>query len=428
MSGGPRSQAPSSQGPASQGRGVSRRGFLGGLGLTGAGLAVGAAAGASLSSNGSADESAAVTAFHGDRQAGITTPAQQRMMFGAFDVAGADKAQLRELLSRWSAAAALMTRGLPVGPTEAAPGSPPVDTGEAVGLGPGGLTITVGFGASLFDGRFGLADHLPDALAPLPPLPGDTVLDPAISGGDLCVQACASDPQVAFHVLRNFARMGRGTVTTRWMQEGFGRASSTSADQKTPRNLFGFKDGTNNTKTDDEFRDWVWVDDSADQPWMQGGSYLVTRKIAMSIETWDSDAIADQERVFGRVKGSGAPLGHTGEFDEISLTAPGPDGTPAIDPNSHVALAHPDNNAGVKLLRRSYNYTGGINPATGHLDAGLFFIAYQRDPHTQFAALQRQLGRRDNLNEYIKHLSSSVFACPPGVRGGGDYWGSELLA
>lgn len=412
-------------------RGVSRRGFLGGLGLTGAGLAVGAAAGAGIASavdSGETPDADVATPFYGDRQAGITTPAQQRMMFGAFDLTTTDKAKLQDLLTRWTAAAALMARGEPVGPTDAAPGSPPVDTGEAVGLGPGGLTITVGFGASLFDERFGLANRLPDALAPLPPLPGDTVLDSSISGGDLCVQACAADPQVAFHVLRNFARMGRGVVTLRWMQEGFGRASSTSADQETPRNLFGFKDGTNNTKTDEEFRDWVWVDDSADQPWMRDGSYLVTRKIAMNIETWDSDAIADQERVFGRVKGSGAPLGHTHEFDEISLTAPGPDGAPAIDPNSHVALAHPDSNGGVKLLRRSYNYTGGVNPATGHLDAGLFFIAYQRDPHTQFAALQRQLGRRDNLNEYIKHLSSSVFACPPGVREDGGYWGEELLA
>lgn len=408
-------------------RGVSRRGFLGGLGLTGAGAVVGAVAGASLAGADAVDESAETTPFFGPRQAGITTPAQQRMMFGAFDVTGAGKAQLQELLATWTAAAALMTRGEPVGPTEAAPGSPPVDTGEAVGLGPSGLTITVGFGASLFDDRFGLADRLPDALAPLPPLPGDTVLDPEISGGDLCVQACAADPQVAFHVLRNFARMGRGIVTLRWMQEGFGRASSTSADQQTPRNLFGFKDGTNNTKTDDEFRDWVWVD-QGDQPWMRDGSYLVTRKIAMSIETWDSDNIADQERVFGRVKGSGAPLGHTGEFDAIDLAARGSDGKPAIDPNSHVALAHPDSNGGVKLLRRSYNYTGGVNPATGHLDAGLFFIAYQRDPHTQFAAMQRQLGRRDNLNEYIKHLSSSVFACPPGVRGEDDYWGKGLLA
>lgn len=69
------------------------------------------------------------------------------------------------------------------------PGSPPVDTGEAAGLGSSRLTITVRFGASLFDDTFGIADRLPDALRPMGPLPGDAMLDPEISGGDLCVQA-----------------------------------------------------------------------------------------------------------------------------------------------------------------------------------------------------------------------------------------------
>ena len=54
----------------------------------------------------------------------------------------------------------------------------------------------------------------------------------------------------------------------------------------------------------------------------------------------------------------------------------------------------------------------------GELDAGLFFICFQRDPHVQFAALQRRLGSGDALNEYIKHTSSAVFAIPAGVSPG----------
>src|SRR6185436_8956816 len=100
------------------------------------------------------------------------------------------------------------------------------DTGEALGLTPARLTLTFGFGPSLFDGRFGAAAHRPAALRPLPPLPGDE-LDPARSDGDLCVQACADDPQVAFHAVRNLARIGRGAVVMRWAQLGFGRASTT---------------------------------------------------------------------------------------------------------------------------------------------------------------------------------------------------------
>ena len=53
-----------------------------------------------------------------------------------------------------------------------------------------------------------------------------TSSNPAESGGDLCVQACSDDPQVAFHAIRNLARIGRGTVVMRWSQLGFGRTST----------------------------------------------------------------------------------------------------------------------------------------------------------------------------------------------------------
>src|SRR5690606_29577274 len=118
------------------------------------------------------------------------------------------------------------------------------DTGEAHDLPAARLTVTFGFGPDLFrdrDGhdRFGLADHRPAALQPLPALPG-VALDPSRSGGDLCVQACADDPQVAFHAVRNLARLGRGIVDMRWSQLGFGRTSKPSDAQQTPRNLMGF--------------------------------------------------------------------------------------------------------------------------------------------------------------------------------------------
>jgi len=43
---------------------------------------------------------------------------------------------------------------------------------------------------------------------------------------------------------------------------------------------------------------------------------------------------------------------------------------------------------------------------------GLFFIAYQRDPRTQFVPLQQRLAA-DVLNEYIQHVGSALFAIPP---------------
>ncbi len=332
------------------------------------------------------------------------------------------------MLGTWAAAASRLTSGLPVGSVQTLPHSPPVDTGEALGLPPAALTITVGFGPSLFDDRFGLARRRPAALADLPALPGDA-LDPARSGGDLCVQACSNDPQVAFHVIRNFARIGRGTVVMRWSQLGFGRTSSTSTGQSTPRNLMGFKDGTNNIKFQDaaELNRFVWVGDETDQQWMRGGSYLVARRIRMMIESWDADELADQQNVFGRAKDTGAPLTGTSEFDKVDLAAKTTSGKPVIPADAHIRLASPESHGGQKLLRRGYSYTDGNDPATGQLDAGLFFIAFQQDPRKQFVPIQRMLGRHDALNEYIKHVGSAVFAVPPGVSAVGDWFGRSLF-
>ncbi|MEU4540014.1 iron uptake transporter deferrochelatase/peroxidase subunit [Streptosporangium sp. NPDC023825] len=369
--------------------------------------------------------------FYGEHQAGIVTPAQDRLHFVSFDVTTGKKAELAELLQEWTAAAARMTQGQEAGAFGAVggqPEAPPDDTGEALGLPASGLTLTVGFGGSLFDDRFGLASRRPAALADLPHLPGDALL-PEISGGDLCVQACAHDPQVAVHAIRNLARIGFGRVSVRWSQLGFGRTSSTSRAQATPRNLMGFKDGTANLKLEDvallKEQLWVGAGDGAD--WMTGGSYLVTRKIRMLVETWDRAPLAEQEQIFGRDKGEGAPLGGKAEFDVIDFDAKGPDGEALIKDDAHVRLAHPSHNGGARLLRRGYNYVDGSD-GLGRLDAGLFFIAYQRDPHRQFVAVQRSLAGKDSLNEYIKHVSSGLFACPPGVRDAGDYWGRALFS
>jgi len=409
--------------------GVGRRGFLGGALGVGALAAGGAGFGVAkaVEPDRSADGGTSAVPFYGRRQAGIATPAQDRLAFAAFDVTATDADALQRMLGTWAAAAAQMTAGEPIGSVETAPQVPPIDTGEALGLPAARLTITVGFGPSLFDDRFGLRAKRPAALAELPPLPGDT-LDPNRSNGDLCVQACADDPQVAFHAIRNFARLARGTAVLRWSQLGFGRTSSTSTTQETPRNLMGFKDGTNNLKAEDAaaFDRYVWVGAESDQSWMRGGSYLVARRIRMLIESWDTDNLADQEEVFGRAKNSGAPLGGKHEFDPVDLDAL--KGTqPVIPIDAHIRLASPKTNGGLRILRRGYSYTDGIDPDTGLLDAGLFFLAFQKDPRKQFVPLQRKLGSHDRLNEYIRHTGSGVFAVPPGLSGPGDWWGKALF-
>jgi deferrochelatase/peroxidase EfeB len=372
--------------------------------------------------DGAPNAAAQIVAFHGRHQAGIATPAQDRLHFAAFDVEDGLRADdVRELLRAWSKAAERMTAGLPVGPDNHEQLAPPQDTGEALGLTPARLTVTFGLGPSLFDDRFGLADLRPAPLRDLPALPGDE-LDRERSAGDLCVQACADDPQVAFHAVRNLARIGRGAVTVRWSQLGFGRTSSTSRAQATPRNLLGFKDGTANLKAEDveALERHVWVAGrGGDEPaWMRDGTYLVARRIRMLIEVWDRASLGDQEQTIGRHKASGAPLGERDEFATLRV------GTLPAD--SHVRLAAPSTNGGAKLLRRGYSFTDGLDDRLGQLDAGLFFLSFQRDPEA-FVRIQRRLGSADHLNEYIKHVGSGVWAVPPGAPKGG-FVGQTLLA
>ncbi len=399
--------------------GVSRRRMLGLGALGAAGLAAGGFAVADSAQNESAGQ---IVPFRADHQGGITTTQQDRLLFATFDVTATEQADLRDLLRDWTAAAEAMTKGQPV-PGRFAPQAPPPDTGEADGLLPGHLTITIGYGPTLFDHRFGLAGRRPAALATLPPLPLDD-LDPAYTGGDIAIQACADDPQVAYHAIRNLARIGTGTVVPRWLETGFGRTASTSAGQATPRNLMGFKDGTRNITADqaDLLRDHVWID-GADQPWARGGSYLVARRIRMYVNQWDRDFQADQENVFGRVKSTGAPLTGTTEFDTPNFAARNGDGTPVIPADAHIRLAAHENNGGLRILRRGYSFTDGID-TTGNLLGGLFFIAFMRDPR-QFVTLQTRLGTQDALNEYIQHIGSALFLCPPGLPTG-TTWAEQL--
>jgi deferrochelatase/peroxidase EfeB len=407
----------------------SRRKFLLTAGTAGA-AAVAASAGGYFAAGGGDDGpdgppgGAETVPFYGQRQTGIATTAQDRLAFSALTMMpGTSRADVRDLLREWTGAAALMTQGKLVG-SDQNPDAPPPDTGEAMGSPPARLTITIGYGPSLFDDRFGLAAKRPAALAVLPPLPNEN-LDPDSSGGDICLQACSDDPLVAFHAARNLARLGMGVVEHKWMELGFGRTSSTTSSQATPRNLLGFKDGTRNIKAEQRglMDDYVWVGQESDQPWLRGGSFLVARKIRMFIENWDRDILSDQQNTIGRTKLSGAPLSGGSEFTTPDFTAAA-DGQPTIPADAHIRLASPEHNGGVHILRRGYSFTDGIDSSTGTLLGGLFFIAFMKSP-AQFIRLQRSLAY-DALNEYTHHVGSAVFACPPGVRPG-QHWGDTLF-
>lgn len=411
------------QGAVPCARGLTRRGALSGAALLGANAAL---AGLLAPSRASAAPSAPVAAvpFYGPHQAGIATAAQDYLHFAAFDLEADDGPSLRDLLRVWTEVAVRLTRGATYEPQPQRPDAAPQDTGEAIGLGPAGLTLTFGLGPALFAqpraGRLGIAGRRPHALRELPAFAGER-LDPTSSDGDLCVQACAEDPQVAFHAVHELARASTGAARLRYAQQGFGRTSATARGQATERNLLGFKDGTDNLRAQDTeaMEEFVWVKPGEAPRWMAGGTYLILRRIRMLFSRWDRQSLEAQERTIGRQKLSGAPLGRLHEYEPLDLRARAPDGQPVIPADAHVRLASPAENRGRAILRRGYSYGEGVQPGTGEIDAGLYFICFARDPARQFVPLQHRLAQADALSRFTLHTASALFACPPGALPGG---------
>ena len=404
---------------------TTRREFIARAGAAGLGATLGAGAGAAeaADANAPAGRPASVP-FYGTHQAGIATPTQEHVHFLALDVVSDSVGDLRALLAALSAAAARLTSGEPVGPLRTGV-DPPVDTGETVGLGPARLTVTVGLGPALFKpGRFGLESRRPAPLVDLPTFSGDS-LQPGISNGDIAIQACAEDPQVAFHAVHNLIRLASPAAVPRWSLAGFGRTLNTRG-RPTPRNILGFKEGTANIVAHDQaaFDRFVWAGAPESPAWMNGGSYMVVRRIQILLDHWDSVSLDQQERTFGRHKLSGAPLGERHEFDPIDLNKV-VDGRPAISRLAHIRLASPAYNDGERILRRGYSYTDGIYD--GAAGGGQLFICFQRDPRAQFIPMQTKLARGDLLNEHTEHIGSAIFACPPGA-GRGGFVGEGLFA
>jgi deferrochelatase/peroxidase EfeB len=379
---------------------------------------------------------AGIEPFFDRHQGGIATPQQRHTYFMAFDVVSPRRDDVIALLQRWTEAAAKMTQSPAQSELNADATQIPEDSGATVGLPASRLTITFGFGPGLFDkdgaDRFGLKAMRPDALADLPRFTGDQLVAER-SGGDLSVQACTDDPQVAEHALRRMVTLAYGVAKIRWAQSGF---TGNFKPGETPRNQMGFKDGTMNIPVGDngQMTRLVWAG-SEGPAWMQDGSYMVVRSIRIALEHWDRMKLAFQEETIGRHKASGAPLGKLRERDALDLDAVDKNGNPVISENAHVRLAAPESNDGAQVLRRGYSYDNGVaffaerwppwRQATT-FDAGLLFVCYQRDPRTGFSRIFEKMAKFDMLNQFTTHVGSGLFACPPGPRPG-EFVGQRLF-
>jgi deferrochelatase/peroxidase EfeB len=386
--------------------------------------------------------------FFGVHQGGVVTALQNHTFFAAFDLQAKTRDDLVKLLKAWTDAAERMTQGGTAQPLDVygnGDDSPPGDSGEAIGLAPARLTITFGFGSGIFTkgGKdpYGLAKHRPEAFVDLPDFNGDQMIE-GRTGGDVSIQACADDPQVAFHAVRQLARIAYGAAQLKWTQTGF---MSNYAAEDTPRNLMGFKDGTQNpTATRPEesaggssragLDEVVWVDTEG-PAWLRGGTYVVVRRIRIGLEHWDRTDLSFQEEVVGRHKASGAPLGKKNEFDPLDLDRTDKDGNPVIPETAHVRLAAPEANDGAQILRRAYSYNDGSNFTAERwppwrqaveFDAGLFFICYQRDPRNGFIKIFEPMSKMDAMNQFTTHVGGGMFLCPPGPKKG-EYIGQGLF-
>lgn len=411
---------------------MNRRRFL----QTGAVAGIGAAAGrlgtderhssARAATTGTDDTLRIRIPFEGRHQAGILTPRQPRTLVAAFDAIAPSRAELADAVALLSERARTLSAGHPA--LLGAPGGegPTPESGvTGIEVLPDALTVTIGFGASLFDARYGLGARRPVGLTAMPAFPDDD-LDEAACHGDVLVQLCAGTDETLVNALRDLMRATRGALALRWKVDGFLPAST--RERGAGRNLLGFKDGTANPDTADAalMDHLVWTGRADGLPrWARDGTFGVVRTIRNRVEFWDRVARSEQELMIGRDKASGAPLGRAAEMDDPGY-ADDPRGR-RIPLDAHMRLARPRTPATEteRILRRGYNYSRGVDDA-GQLDMGLLFVAFNRSIQRQFERVQRRLAG-EPLVDYVKPTGGGYFFLPPGAVDEADWVGSGLF-
>ena len=422
---------------------LDRREFLSGsLALLGAG-ATGAIVGAGIEAESRAnaaaqgaseqteialgDELATSVPFDGPHQAGILTPPPAQARFVALDAIAPNRRVLAAALQNLSSRARSLTQGDTIGAQEV--DRPPPDSGILGPVNaPDELTVTVAFGASLFDERYGLQALRPKHLERMPNFPNDE-LDPTRSHGDLLLSVRAGQRDTVAHTVRELMRAVAGEMTPRWSLDGFQSAKRGPTPANNPRNLFAFRDGTANPDVNDAslMDELIWVQRNSGEPsWASGGTYQVVRTIRMHVEFWDRVGLFEQQGMIGRDRATGAPLGGIEEFQDPRYDLD-PSGK-RIPLNAHIRLANPRTaqTANQRILRRGYNYDRGLDEA-GDLDQGLVFVAFNQDIERQFATIQARLAE-EPIIDYITPVGGGYFFAPPGPQGAADWVGSGLFS
>jgi deferrochelatase/peroxidase EfeB len=413
---------------------VSRRALLAGAGAFAGGAALAACSSSSdatkVDSSGRDGSSSAphdYIPFYGDHQTGITATHQAQGLMAAFSVMADNREELVDTFRSLTDELARLMNGEPYPDRD--PNYPPLYAGNVGNPPPpADLSVVTSVGASLFDGRFGLADLRPTELREMPFLANDR-LDPTRSHGDLLLSIASASQDVNLFALRQLMRATRATLTLKWTIDGFSRRVKAEPGEAGTRNLMGFVDGTVNIDpTDDgQMNELTWVGEGDGHPaWAAGGTYQVVRVIRMFVEFWDRTRLREQEDLIGRQKSNGAPLDGQTETDAPDFAAD-PDGK--VTPHdAHIRLANPrtPETAGQRILRKGFSFSRGFDSA-GQLDQGLAFVSYQRSIDRQFMPIQERLVG-EPLEEYILPQGGGFFYVLPGVPQAGGFLGQGLLA
>ncbi len=369
-------------------RSPSRRSFLQ-LAGAGAAVAVGGSVGASSAASQatppapvapSAGPATPVPAT-GPHQAGVGRPAtpQPHQVLAVFDL---DRPAL--------AATVLATVGRRI--LDVTSGR----SGAMLGLAPGDVTITVGVGPRLVS----VVDtSLPGAQA-LPEFAREQITEQN-RGGDVLVQACASDPVVASVALEAVTD-GIGALTSRWRETAARGAGVSLPDGRhASRNVMGFVDGIVAPSGSPDAAAEVWI---AAPAAVRGASIAVVRRMEIDIASFAAKSLAQQEAVLGRHRESGTPLSGGSIIDPPALGAVTADGRYLVPLHSHVRRAHSTATGVPQMLRRSYSMSA---------PAGLLFVSYQNDLNTFVATLNR-MQDGDDLFDLTTTTATGSFLVLPG--------------
>lgn len=266
--------------------------------------------------------------------------------------------------------------------------------------GPGDLSVTVGVGPTVL-----AASPVSTATAGVLELPlfaGDAELPAAVRGGELLLAVYASNAAALDPVLQSLIELVPGARVA-WSEHGFrGPGEGTIV-----RNPFGFFDGIIVPQGEAELAANVWI---ASGP-LAGGTICVMRRFALDTRAFGALEVAEQDRVIGRERASGAPLSGGTLRDEVNLLAKTDTGEYMVPLDAHVRAAHPSFTGSDLMLRRSY---GISTPGSDSVpEAGMVFISFQREVET-FIRTQLRLDESDALMRFSRPTATAAFAILPG--------------